>query len=214
MFLFILLKKLNKKDGYIVGMTLVELLVALSIFIVVMVAISAVGSNIFIYNSNISGSFTASQNSQAMLKTILKELREITPGANGAYPLVYVGSTTLSFFSDANNNGLPEKITYTLIGQTLYRAKIEPTGNPLVYLSSNQSTTTLVTNIINGSSVPLFQYFDNSYTGTSSPLSYPVNPSSVRLIKVNQKIDIDPNRSPIPIIFSIQVSLRNLKTNL
>lgn len=193
---------------------MVELFIALAILAIVMTAVYVLGSNIFIYNSTTSGSYRATQNSQAILKTVLKELRETSPGADGSYPLVNTGSTTLSFFSDIDNDGLPERVTYTLIGTTLYKAVIKPSGNPVSYPIANQSTTTLIFNVVNGNSLPSFEYFDTNYTGTSSPLVQPVSPSVVRLIRINQRIDIDPNRSPIPIIFTVQASLRNLKTNL
>lgn len=196
------------------GMTLVELLIALAVFVIVLIAVGALQANIFIYNSNISSSYQTTQNSQVILKTMLKELREVAPGANGAYPLVQTGSTSLSFFSDIDNDGLTEQLTYSLIGTTLYRAVIKPTGSPLVYLGANQATTSLITNVINGNSLASFQYFDTFYTGTSSPMVHPVNPSMVRLIRINQRIDIDPNRSPVPIIYTVQASLRNLKSNL
>lgn len=196
------------------GMMLVELLVALAIFAVVIIAVGAMGANIFIFNSTTTGSYQATQSSQAILKTILKEIREASPGANGAYPIVSAGSTTLSFFSDIDNDGVTEQVTYSLIGTNFYRAVIKATGNPPVYLLANQSTTTLITNVINGSALPSFQYFDTNYTGTSSPLVHPVSPSLVKLIQINQRIDIDPNRSPLPIIFTVQANIRNLKTNL
>jgi prepilin-type N-terminal cleavage/methylation domain-containing protein len=205
---------INKNILYKRGMTMVELFVALAILAIVMTAVYVLGSNIFIYNSTTSGSYRATQNSQAILKTVLKELRETSPGADGSYPLVNTGSTTLSFFSDIDNDGLPERVTYTLIGTILYKAVIKPSGNPVSYPIANQSTTTLIFNVVNGNSLPSFEYFDTNYTGTSSPLVQPVSPSTVRLIRINQRIDIDPNRSPVPVIFTVQASLRNLKTNL
>jgi prepilin-type N-terminal cleavage/methylation domain-containing protein len=204
--------KLHK--GSLGGMTLVEVLIALAIFAVVMVAIGTFEVNIFSYQSSVSGSYQTSQSAQIILKTVLKELREVAPGANGSYPLAKTGSTTLSFFSDVDNDGQTEMVTYSLIGTTLFRAVVHPTGSPSTYNISNQSTTTLLTGVLNGNAIPSFQYFDTNYTGTSSPMTQPVNPSLVRLIKINQKIDIDPNPSPLPIIFTIQASLRNLKTNL
>lgn len=196
------------------GMMLVELLIALAVFSVVIIAVGAMGANIFIFNSNTTGSFQATQNSQAILKTILKEIREASPGANGAYPLISAGSTTLSFYSDVDNDSVAEQISYSLIGTNFYRSVIKATGSPPVYSVANQSTTTLITNVINGDAIPSFQYFDTNYTGTSSPLTHPVVPSSVKLIQINQRIDIDPNRSPLPIIFTVQANIRNLKTNL
>ncbi len=196
------------------GMMLVELLVALAIFAVVIIAVGAMGANIFIFNSTTTGSYQATQNSQAILKTILKEIREASPGANGAYPIINTGSTTLSFYTDIDNDSVTEQVTYSLIGTNFFKAVIKATGNPPVYSLVNQSTTTLITNVINGSALPSFQYFDTNYTGTSSPLIHPVSPSMVKLIQINQRIDIDPNRSPLPIIFTVQANIRNLKTNL
>jgi Tfp pilus assembly protein PilV len=80
----------NKENS---GFTLVELLFFVGIFVMIYIAVSAMGTNIFIFNSTTSGSYQATQNSQAILKVILKELREASPGANGAYPLVNTGST-------------------------------------------------------------------------------------------------------------------------
>lgn len=193
---------------------LVELLVALAIFAVVIIAVGAMGANIFIFNSTTTGSYQATQNSQAILKTILKEIREASPGANGAYPIINTGSTTFSFYTDIDNDSVTEQVTYSLIGTVFYKAVIKASGNPPVYSVANQSTTTLITNVINGSALPSFQYFDTNYTGTSSPLIHPVSPSLVKLIQINQRIDIDPNRSPLPIIFTVQANIRNLKTNL
>lgn len=196
------------------GFTFVELLFFVGIFVMIYIAVSAMGANLFIFNSTTSGSYQATQNSQVILRTMLKEIREASPGANGAYPIVTTGSTTLSFFTDVDNDGVTEQVTYSLIGTTLYRSVIKSSGSPPVYSGANQSTSSLITNVVNGIATPSFQYFDTYYTGTSSPLAQPVNPSQVKLIQVNQRIDIDPNRSPLPIIFTVQASLRNLKSNL
>ncbi len=197
-----------------IGMTLAEVLVVIALFAVIIVAVGAFEANIFTYNSQISGSYQTSQNSQVILKTMAAELREISPSVNGAFPIAVAGSTTISFFSDKDNDGLSEKITYSLTGTVLYRSVIVPSGWPLIYNPSLQSTSTLGTNIINGADLPIFEYFDANYTGTSSPLTQPVSPAFVKLIRVNQKIDLDPNRSPVPIIYTVQINLRNLKTNL
>ncbi|MFA6295292.1 MAG: type II secretion system protein [Candidatus Paceibacterota bacterium] len=196
------------------GMTLVEVLIAVAIFGVVMVAIGTFQVNIFSYNSSISGSLNTTQNAQAILKTILRELREIAPGANGSYPIATVGSTTLSFFSDYDNDGATEQITYSLLGTTLYRAVTHPSGSPVIYNYANQATTTLVVDVRNGTSIPVFQYFDSSYNGTSSPLTLPASITSIRLIKISLSLDTDPNRSPLPVIYTVQVNLRNVKNNL
>lgn len=196
------------------GFTLVETLIAVAIFAAVMIAVASFAADSFSYNGSISNSFQTSQSAQLILKTMLAELRETAPASNGAYPIAYAGSTTISFYADANNNGSVEQIGYTLIGTNLYRTVIHPTGSPAAYLLANQSTTTLMSSVRNGASLPLFQYYDANYSGTSTPLSQPVTTTAVRLVKVNVMLDVDPNRAPSTVTYTVQAGIRNLKTNL
>lgn len=196
------------------GMTLVETLITLGIFITIMIAVGTFGVNMFSYQRVISGSLQTTQDAQIILKTITKEIRSMTSGATGQYPIANAATNTLSFFFDQNNDGVQDRITYSLVGTTLYRAVIVPSGSPITYNIANQSTTTLVYNIRNSPSTPIFEYFDDSYTGTSSPLSLPVTVTNIHLIKINLTLDVDPSRSPTPVTYSAQVNLRNLKSNL
>lgn len=191
-----------------------EVFIAIAMFVVVMVAVAMFEGNLFKYNGTISNSLQTSLNAQTILKTMLVQIREAAPGANGAFPVVTAGSTTLSFFSDPDNDGVEEQVTYTLMGTTLYEAIINPSGNPPTYSVANQSTSTLLANVQNGTSLPVFEYYDDSYNGTSSPLTQPVTTTSVNLVKVNLELDTDVNRTPTPVTYSVQASIRNLKTNL
>jgi type II secretory pathway pseudopilin PulG len=196
------------------GMTLTETLVALSIFIIIMVVVGTFQVNVFSYQKSVSGSFQTAQDAQVLLKVIMKEIRSITPSANGAYPIESVSTSSIVFYSDSNGDGIVEKYTYTLIGSSLFKAVIIPTGTPAVYNIASQSTTTLVTNIRNGSSLPMFQYYDENFDGSTSELTYPISIPLIRTIKVTLNLDVDPNRSPLPLSYSSIIQLRNLKTNL
>jgi prepilin-type N-terminal cleavage/methylation domain-containing protein len=200
--------------GYDRGMTLVEVMIALAIFVTVMIAVGMFETNIFTYQGSVSSSLTTSQDAQVILKTMLTDMRSAAPSANGSYPIVTVSTSSISFFSDPDNDGQTEQITYSLIKNTLYRAIIQPLGSPVVYNPATQATSSILTDVHNSTSTALFQYFDQNYTGTSSPLAQPVNISSIRLIQINLTLDTDPNRSPLPRTYTTQASLRNLKTNL
>ncbi len=206
----------NKKigSGGRRGMTLVEVLIALAIFVVVIVAVGTFEANIFRYQSSISGSYQTAQSAQIILKIMLQQIREAEPAANGAYTLANAGSTTMTFYSDPDNDGTAERITYSLIGTTIYQITIQPSGMPPSYNVASQSTTTLLRNVVNSLSTPVFQYYDTNYNGTSSPLAQPVTTTAVRLVKINATLDLDSNRSPVPITYTVQASFRNLKTNL
>ena len=196
------------------GMTLAETLIAISIFIVIMVVVGTFEVNVFSYQKYAAGSLETAQDAQALLKVITKEIRSMAPSGNGAYHLVVASTSTISFFSDANGDGVVEQITYTLLNKVLYRAVIIPSGSPAVYNPATQSTTTLVMNVRNDASLPTFQYFDENYDGTTQPLAQPVSLPVVRSIKVSLTLDVDPNRSPLPITYAAVIQLRNLKTNL
>lgn len=193
---------------------MVETIIAIAIFVGVMVAVGAFQVSIFSNQRVLTGSYQTAQDAQIILKTLLTEIRSSSPGANGAYPLISAATSSIHFYFDKNGDGQTEKIGYTLSSTTLYRSTISATGNPPVYLGTNQSTTTLMVNVRNSTSTALFQYFDQYYTGTSSPMSLPIDILSVRLVKLNLTLDIDPRISPAPRTYTVQAGLRNLKTNL
>lgn len=195
-------------------MTLVEVLVTLGIFVAVMLAVATFEYNVITYPKNISSSMTTAQDTQVLLKTMLKEMRSMQPGANGAYPLISAGTSSISFFDDADNNGTMEQVTYYVASSSIYRGVIQPAGNPATYNPANQVNKMIVTNVRNASSTSVFQYYDGNYTGTSSPLVQPVTTTNVRLVKINLTLDVDVNKSPTPTTYTVQASLRDLKSNL
>ena len=196
------------------GMTLVETMIALGIFMVVIMAVGAFQVSIFSNQKAVSGSLQTAQDAQIILKTMLTELRAASPGMNGSYPIASAGTSSITFFSDANNDGMTEQIGYRLSSSTVYRTMIPPTGSPATYNIANQTTSVIMNNVRNSASSPVFQYFDQNYTGTSSPLAMPVNISSVRLVQINLTLDVNPNLSQVPRTYTVQASLRNIKTNL
>jgi Flp pilus assembly protein TadG len=82
-----------------------------------------------------------------------------------------------------------------------------------MYNTNNESRKILVTGVRNGPNYPIFEYFSSSYAGTSSAMTYPIDIKSIRLVKINITIDSDINKSPIPITYTSQTALRNLKDN-
>ena len=133
--------------------------------------------------------------------------------ANGAYPIAAAGTSSITFFSDTDKDGTEEQVRYYLASSTLYRGIVKPSGSPLTY-SGSETRRVLATGLRNSSTTPVFEYFDGSYAGTSTPMTYPLAITSVRLVKVNLTIDTDPNKAPILRTFTTQTVLRNLKDNL
>jgi len=196
------------------GFTLIEVVVAIGIFTVIIFAVGLCEANIFSYSRSASNSFTTVQDAQVILKTLSRDIRIASPGSDGSYALQTVATNTLMFFADVNGDGVKERVRYSFIGKKLYRTLLVPTGSPLSY-SGTESTSTILTSVVNDSATPVFKYFDGTYTGTTTgQLSQPVSQNTVRLIQINLMLDASTNLSSTTRTYTTVVTLRNLKDNL
>lgn len=190
-----------------------EIVVVTAIFGIISVAVGNFGSEIFNFNSIASSNLTAQSEGRKVLKTMVRELRSVSPSSIGSYALSQVATSSIIFYSDIDDDGLKERVRYFLQGTDLRRGTIKPSGDPLVYDLGNENLSTIVTGVTNDAT-PIFEYFDQNYNGTSSSLLEPVQATSVRLIKINLILDKDPNKAGGIINVTSQVTLRNLKDNL
>lgn len=204
------MKKNNNQSGF----SLAEIIIGVSIFLLVSFLISSFAKDIFSLNYVLQGNLNAEIDSRHVVKIIVTELREAGPSALGSYAIASATPSNLIFYSDVNNDGIKDKVRYFVSGTNLKRGVVSPSGSPLVYNDAQEQLSTIISGFVSSSTLPLFQYYPSSYAGTSSPLTVPVDISSIRLVKVTVIIDKDPNRSPISIITTSQVSIRNLKDNL
>ncbi len=196
------------------GFTLVETAISIWIILLIGLAIANFGRDIFSYNSTLQSNLTAQLDARKVLRTLIAELRSSSQSSLGSYPIDTAGTSTLIFYSNPDADNLKERVRYFLQNNTLMRGVIKPTGTTLVYNTNTEVFDTVIRDIINGTSTPIFTYYDENYTGTSSPLSQPVNIGSIRMVKIMVIVDRDPNRSPTPITVTAQGTLRNLKDNL
>lgn len=204
------IKYYNKNKGF----TLAELLISMAIISGIVWTASIFQRDVFSLNTNLQSSLNAQLDARHVVKVMVSEIRKSVPSANGTYPIESASSTAMIFYTDANNDGVVDRVRYFVNGSSIKKGIIVPTGSPLTYNPANEVLSTLINNLVSSSTLPVFQYFPSSYAGTSSPLSYPLNIASVRLVKVTVIIDNDPNRSPVPIVVTSSVSMRNLKDNL
>ena len=202
----------HKKINYQAGFSLIEMIIVIFILTVIGLALVTFQINIFSLNKITGDNLTAEGEARQTLKTITAEIRTMSPSGMGAYAIAQLSTSSITFYSNIDNDSLIEKVRYFTVGSTLKKGVIKPSGNPLNY-NGTESTKELVHNIANATT-SIFSYYNANYDGTSAPLSAPVNPISVRLIKVNIIIDKDPLKSPPPLFMTTQVSIRNLKDNL
>ncbi|OJI08526.1 hypothetical protein BK005_00675 [bacterium CG10_37_50] len=202
--------KLNYQSGF----TLLEILVVVGIVVIISVPLSQFQKDVFVQNNLVQSGVLAEEGARSVLRQFTSELRSAAPANTGAYLLASAGTSTLTFYSDTNGDGLRERIRYFLAGTSLKKGVIIPTGSPATYVSNNEKISTLTDNVINSTSTDVFSYYNENFNGTGTPLAQPVDISLIRLVKINLGIDPNPNRPLAPIWLTSLVMIRNLKGNL
>ncbi len=198
------------------GMTLVEMLIAMSISMLIMVGSAYLLSQIYKHYGFAMEQGMSVQAAQHSLKIVLEELRGIKQSDAGSYPIDEAEDFSFIVFSDVDKDGTTEKVHYFLENQKIRKGVSKPSGAPPTYPAGDQSVSTVAEHVINTAAQPLFFYFNADYPvdQENNPLSTPVSPvSGIRLVKIDIFYNLDPLRAPDNIRLESYVELRNLKNN-
>lgn len=197
------------------GLSLIEAIVAIGIFIIIVVS-----WNIIVIQSYRTTSFgddqqTAIREAREAIAVMVQEIREMSTAENGAYALEQADDNEIIFYSDVDSDVLTERIRYFLNGTQLQKGITEPSGDPLEYVTSTEIITTVADYVYNQSN-NIFTYYDGTYPYSTStnPLPAPARLISTKLIHVQLFITVDLNKAPETFVVESDVQLRNLKTNL
>lgn len=156
----------------------------------------------------------STEDARLELKRISKAIRELRLSDAGGYPLVETSPNRLVFYAGVDADALTERLRYELVGTTLARGVLKPSGDPPMYTEANEQTVTVATGLRNDPvTQPLFTYFSGDYPADPTPLS-PADLTDVKYIQFHLVIDVDTAVDPPPVDVVSQVQLRNLKTNL
>lgn len=168
----------------------------------------------FSVTRSMQAGITVNTDAERVVKTLAAEIRSMSPASNGSYPIESAATSSLVFYNDIDNDGSRERIRYFLDSANFRFRKgvVKPTGSPLTYNLGNETLTTLVSNV-RATTSPIFEYYDESFAGTTTALTLPIDILRVRLIKATLTFDVDPNKSPVPVTITTYAMIRNLKDN-
>ena len=192
------------KNSYPKGFTLIEILVAMSIFTLIGIYGSrfiATGFRTFTFGSEQQ---TAIENARRAMEIMTKEIRGANDSERGDYPLTSTEDDNFVFYSDIDYNGETEKVRYFLDGLTFYRV-ITPAGPANDY--NQPGATTTIARYISNQGATVFSYFDKNLVETDDL-------DQIRLIRIYLMVNVTPERAPDDYILESDVHLRNLKDNL
>jgi type II secretory pathway pseudopilin PulG len=187
----------NMRDGF----TLIETMVVVGILILISGVVFGLGNSIFRQNFVMQTSLMSDQDARQTLRDLERELRSATAADNGAYVIAQAATSSFTFFSDIDGDGLRDQIRYFVSGKAFKRGVIKPTGSPLVYATSSEVVTMAVNRLADPTQT-IFDYYDKSYSGSGSSLAAPINIPSIRLVKVTLGT------------YSTWIVIRSLKDNL
>ena len=206
-----ILKHENQK-----GLSLVEILVTLGIFLFVIVLVWLFIKQSYNVQSFAFGQTTAITEAQRGVETLVKEAREALPGDTGAYSLVKADDFEFIFYADYDRDAAVERVRYYLAGSDFTKAVTEASGNPLQYLPGNEAATVISKYVRNEANEPVFTYYDGNYSGQESDLALttPANPLELKLVHINLKINVEPDKAPVDYTLESDAQIRNLKDNL
>lgn len=189
------------------GITLLETIVWVSITAMIMLAI--VQSVQYFYRTN---SYTIEQaaaitSAQRGIESMIKVMREAAYSSNGAWPIVALATSSMTFYADVDQDPFIERVRFFLDGNSLKRGIIDPSGDPPVY--TNPETISVISDNIrnNEQSVLMFQYYDVN----GALMTNLSRIAEVRFVQSTVVVNINPFRLPNQFTLRSTAALRNLK---
>jgi prepilin-type N-terminal cleavage/methylation domain-containing protein len=211
----VILFLLNKKKGISnSGFTLVEVIISIFIF-------SFIAYGVIFLMSNILGSaqgqttiLADTDQARKLSFQMVSEMRNATYGSDGGYPLNTAQDQQVVFYTNSDSDAGIEKVRYFVQNGKLYKGVTEWNGSAYNPATEQQY---VVQNNLGNASAPLFYYYNDSYTGSSTQvaLTQPVNILQVSHVKLNLKIfNVAGGTRTNTYTITASATMRNLKTNL
>ena len=194
------------------GYSLVEMIVVIALYTLLMLVVYT--AVLFFYRTN---SYTVQQtaavsNGRRAVNEMVEDMREVTEGDNGAFPLIAIDDNSIEFYSDIDRDFFVEKARYYIsVDGNFIREKTDPDpGSDPVTYTGTPEVDILAQYIINDLlDTNLFYYVD----GNGSVVTDYVNDIvDVRYILARLVVNVDPVRQPDEFVIKSGAILRNLET--
>lgn len=194
------------------GVTLVELLVAVFMFVFIIGFMATMFSYFFdsyffvenVTNSNVTAKYAVDR--------ISSTVREAKTSEEGAYPLIDAGDTSLAFYSDVDDDGEVERIRFFIDGGQLKQGLVEPGSPPQLYTEPEQVS--VLIDAIDNQGQPIFEYFNELWPGDTinNPLDEAARLLYTRMVGIRIPVNYSSDEATRTTL-ETKVLIRNLKTN-
>lgn len=185
-----------------------EMLVVIAIVTSAGIALSGAIQYFYKSNAYLLEQTAALDSARRGVREAVSAIREASYGDDGSYPVETAATSSLTFYSDYDKDASVEKERYTLQNGTFYRVVTNSGGTPPTYTGQPLSTSTIATYVRNGTSTPVFRYFDVNgaqLTGTN------IDESAIASVTITLMVDLNPQRAPNVFTLTETATLRNLR---
>lgn len=189
------------------GMTLLEAVVWVAVTTMAMLAI--LNSVQYFYRTNTYAveQSAAVSSAQRGIESMIKTMREASYSSNGAYPIIAMSTSSVSFYADIDDDPFIERLRFFISEGSLMRGVIDPSGDPPVY--TNPETISSLSDYVRNfeQNVATFRYYDLNGTLMTDLTDV----AAVRFIETTVVVNINPLRMPNQFTLRSTAALRNLR---
>jgi len=194
------------------GMTLVEMLIAIGIYTVLMLAITNSITTFYQYNAYALEQSNEVDNARRGVTQWNRDVKEMTTAEDGTWPMAISGEHRLGYYSDTDRDDSVEYVEYILASTTLRKFTYNPTGSPATYDLTTPDSEEILSEYVQNrnQATSTFFYYDNNgvQLASTSPII------NIRYIQMQIIVNIDPDRNPGEFMLRSSLAPRNLKDNL
>jgi type II secretory pathway pseudopilin PulG len=189
-------------------MTIIETMVLVAILVMIVSAIvSSIG---YVYRGQRFAfeQADATRSARQGVERAVRDLRESSYADDGAYPIVSMSTSSITFFSDTDNNSRIEKVRYFLGDTNFNKGTTESTGDPPMYESANEVVSLVSDNVRNSAlNIPIFTYYDKG----GDLMSDYAEVDELGFVLVRVIVNLQPGRAPEDYEMRSSAALRNVK---
>lgn len=195
------------------GMTLIEMMMAIAIFIIGIEGFTLLFSRTWKTNSYVLEMGQSSMQASQGVNRVADYLRRARQGDNGAYPVKSAAGNDLVVYCDYDKDEIVERVHFYRSGADIFMGATKPTETvPKTYPMGDVETVKIISNVVSGNDAPIFSYYNKNYPAdtANNPLTGTILNSEVRLIKIYFEINTNPEKLANNIKIQTFVEMRNL----
>lgn len=150
----------------------------------------------------------ATRSARTGIERAVRDIRETSYADNGAYPIEAMSTSSVTFYSDFDNDKKIERVRYFLSGTDFQKGVVESSGDPPAYATSTEVISIVSDNVRNEAvGVPLFTYYDT----VGAAISDYTDIDELAFVLVRLVVNLHPERAPDDFELRSSAALRNVK---